>query len=170
MTLPQRDTVRTVRFWRLLAPLLLVAAFLACGNLAHVSATTGATSPTPARYEIADSLAQPFRGQYNLAPGSGGARLISGGLAIDLNELGYLFGIAQFRTYDAQGHQTTVLVGFYNFHLVAHRQMLATIYDATDTVTLGKMAVTQSANGDLIGQLTLGHQVYPVHWHKSHSL
>ena len=170
MALAQRGTFHAVRPWRLLVPILLVAAFVATGNAGRVSATTGATTPTPARYKIADNLAQPFRGQYNLVPARGGARLISGGLAIDLNGLGYLFGISQFRSYDARGHQTTLLVGFYNFHLVAHRQMLATIYDATDTVTLGKMAVTLSANGDLIGQITLGHQVYPVHWHRNHSL
>lgn len=166
----QKNTSHAVRSWRLLAPLLLVAAFLACGNPGHVGATTGATSPTPARYKVADSLAQPFRGQYSLVTTPGGERLISGALAIDVNVLGYLFGISQFRTYDAQGHQTTILVGFYNFHLVAHKQMHATIYNSTDTVSLGTMVVTQSANGDLVGQITLGHQVYRVHWHKNHSL
>jgi hypothetical protein len=170
MALPQWNLFRAVRFWRLLAPMLLVAAFLPWGNLGHAFATTGPDTPTPARYKIADNLAQPFRGQYNLVPAPKGARLISGGLAIDLNVLGYLFGISQFRMYDAQGHQTTLLVGFYNFHLVAHRQMLATIYDSTDSVTLGKMAVTQGAHGDLTGQITLGRAVYPVHWHKNHSL
>ncbi len=153
----------------MLASSLLVAVFLVA-NPGRVGATTGATSPAPARYRVAANLTQPFRGQYSLVPTAGGSRLISGALAIDVNALGYLFGISQFRAYDAQGHRTTILAGFYNFHLVAHKKMLATMYDATGTVSMGSMAVTRSANGDLIGQITLGHQVYPVHWHKNHSL
>jgi hypothetical protein len=32
------------------------------------------------------------------------------------------------------------------------------------------MAVTQRANGHLRGQITVGHQVYSVYWHKKHRL
>lgn len=150
-----------------------LCALLATGCLlllftGQVSATTGATSPTPARYKVALNKAQLFRGQYDLmAPA---AKLISGGMAIDLNEIDYLFGIMQLRSYDAKGHQTTIVGGLYNFHLVSPGHMQATLYNSSDTISLGNMAVTQQANGDLVGQLTLGHQIYTVHWLKKHSL
>jgi len=155
--------------WRTVAALLALAGVFAFGSPGPVSATTGATTPIPARYKVAQNLAQPFRGQYSLMPAAR-SRLISGAMAIDLNALGYLFGVCQFRTYDAQGYQTTVLVGFYNFHLIPQGRMLATIYDPTDTVVLGQMTVKHQANGELIGQLTLGHHGYAVLWHKNHSL
>jgi hypothetical protein len=114
-------------------------------------------------------LAQPFRGQYSLAL-TAPTRIRSGAMAIDLNSLRYLYGTAQFEGYDAQGHRTTWVVALYNFDLVAHGRMLVTLYDTTDTVALGRMALTQKAKGDLVGQITLGPATYAVHWHKNLSL
>lgn len=147
--------------------MLILAIFLLLGAPGRADATTGPSSPTPARYKIALKLAQPFRGQYSLVTGGRGSRLISGSMAIDLNGLDYLFGISQFRSYDAQGHQTTLLLGLYNFHLAARGQLLVTIYDSTDSLTLGHMTVAQKGHGDLVGQITLGRQSYAVHWHKN---
>jgi hypothetical protein len=148
----------------------LVAVLLVFSGPGPVSATTGATTPTPARYKVALNLAQPFRGQYSLQHPASSRRLISGSLAIDLNQIDYLFGITELYSYDSKGSRTTILVGLYNFHLAAHNRMLATVYNSTDTVTLGSMSVTQNANGDLVGQIRLGRQIYAVHWHKNHSL
>jgi len=160
-----------VRAWagrfRYLAAALVLLVFSDSG---HVSATTGATTPTPAHYKVALNLAQPFRGQYSLLHPASSPRLISGSLAIDLNQIDYLFGITELYSYDSQGRRTTILVGLYNFHLAAHGRMLATVYNSTDTVTLGSMSVMQNAGGDLVGQITLGRQIYAVHWRKNHSL
>lgn len=160
-----------VRYPYLFLPIMFILAGVCVfGAPGRAGATTGSSSPTPARYKVASKLAQPFRGQYALVVGGQGSRLISGAMAIDLNDLGYLFGISQFRSYDAQGHATTWLLGLYNFHLAAHGQLLATIYDSTDSVTLGHMAVAPRGHGDLIGQITLGGRNYAVHWHKNVSL
>lgn len=162
---------RSAFYPRLLRAFPLAALFLsvplAFGQPGQARATTGASSPTPARYTIALKLAQPFRGQYTLVTGATSTQLIGGAMAIDLNDLDYLFGISQFRTYDAQGHQTTILLGIYNFHLAAHGQLLATFYDPTDTVALGRLAVTPAGHGDLVGQITLGRKNYAARWHKN---
>jgi hypothetical protein len=165
---PRTSSVRH-RFRVLPAMLILAGVLVLCGP-GRAGATTGASTPTPARYKIALKLAQPFRGQYSLVTGGKHSRLISGAMAVDLNDIDYLFGMSQFRTYDAHGHQTTLLLGLYNFHLVARGQLLATIYDSTDTLTLGHMTVAPKGHADLVGQLTLGRQTYAVHWHKNVSL
>jgi hypothetical protein len=153
-----------------LPALLLLVGLLAIGGQERVWATTGPSTPTPARYKVSLKLAQPFRGQYSLVSASQGARLGSGAMAIDLNSLGYLFGIAQFHGYDAQGHQTTWLAGLYNFHTVDHGQMLIMMYDTSDTVVLGRMSVTRRADGGLTGRIVLGRQSYAIRWRKNLSL
>lgn len=153
-----------------MAATLVVACSCLLGSPGRTLATTGATSPTPARYKLAASVSQALRGQYNLVTSGQSGRLSSGAMALDLNSLGYLFGVCQLRTYDSQGNVTTVLFGLYNFHTVAHSQLQVTFYDMTDTVVLGSMAVTSETHGNLVGQLTLGHQRYAVSWHKNISL
>jgi hypothetical protein len=88
-------------------------------------------------------------------------------MAIDLNALGYLFGIAQFNGY---GQQTTWLAGLYNFHTAGHGQMLISMYDRSDRVVLGLMAVRRVADGGLEGTITLGRRSYAIRWHKNLSL
>jgi hypothetical protein len=134
---------------------------------APVSATTGGPGPTPAQYRVAPGLAQLYPGQYSMQSVAGGARLSRGQMAIDINELGYLQGVAQFAGYDARGFQTTWVAVLYNFHLTGPKTMTIGVYGPVNTVLLGRLYVQRTKQGDLVGTIALPRTRYAIRWHKN---
>jgi hypothetical protein len=161
----------TARILRRLPIIALLLGLLLVVYPSAAFATTGPDTPTPARYKVPLRLAQPYRGQYSMVIAGRGARFTDGAMAIDLNAIDYLYGVVALRGYDSRGYRTSWVTSLYDFHLVAHGRMLVTLYPpGTDAVLLGRMSVTRLANGDLIGQITLGRHSYAIRWHKNLSL
>jgi hypothetical protein len=165
MTMRNRARVLCV-----LAAGVLLAGLLVRTGPGRVAATTGPDTPTPARYRVPFRLAQPYRGEYRLETAARGARLTSGMMAIDLNELGYLYGVIQLRGYDVRGYVTSWVVTLYNFHPIAHGRMIIDVFAAGQTVLLGHLVVRRLGDGDLASQLNLGRKSYTITWRKMLSL
>src|ERR1700687_2611202 len=93
------------------------------------------------------------------------ARLHSGDMSIDFNQLGYLWGLAHFYGYDTHGYQMSWLAYLYDFHLAAHGVMIINIYGQTGFPLLGYLSVTRLPNGDLVGNIAFGRSQYVIRWH-----
>ena len=136
-----------------------------------VSATTGPTyTITPARYRVAHKIAVLYPGQYVMQSAASGARLRSGQMAIEINQLGYLAGVASFSGYDAHGLQTTWVAGLYNFHLTVRHNMTIDLLGPLGSRLLGRLAVQRTQQGDLIGHIFLANGRFAIRWHKNFSL
>ena len=132
-----------------------------------VLATTGPTNYLPlSPYHVPEKLMPLYRGQYILAKAARGARLSGGALAIEINPYGYLYGIGQYYGYDAQGYQTAWTALLYNFHLASHGIMIIDLLGQTGRPLLGRLFVSRTKRGDLVGQIKLASRRYSISWHK----
>ena len=129
-----------------------------------VLATTGNTAAAvvPAHYKVPHKIAILYPGQYDLQSAASGARLSKVQMAFEINSLGYLQGIGSFFGYDAQGHQTSWVATFYNFHLTAPDKMAIEIFDPTGTRVFGKLYLRRTKQGNLIGQIALPKTLYAI--------
>lgn len=162
-----RYSGHTVYALRLVVAIVLLGGLLPLQGIRSASATTGPSVPQPARYHVAANLARPYRGQYNMTMVARAARLRQGSMAIEINELGYLEGVAQFYGYDTHGYQTSWVAHLYDFQLVRHGVMIIALYAPTGAPLLGRLFVTRRPTGDLTGQIELDRQRYTIDWHKA---
>ena len=88
-------------------------------------------------------------------------------MGIEINNEGFLYGVAQFYGYDAQGYKDTWTATLYNFRQTK-QLMTYDLLGPSAKVLLGRLTVTRSTAGDLAGQIQLtgnsGH--YTISWHK----
>jgi hypothetical protein len=164
--------MRRVRYAYVLSLLLVSLLTGGLRGAGRVSATTGVTDfgPVPARFKLAHQVEHLYLGQYTLRSVAPGSRIISGQMAIDVNDLGYLQGIGSFLSYDAQGYRSERVVTFYDFHLVAPHTMMVELFGALGTPLLGTMAVQRTASGDLIGSIALPKTPYAIAFHRNVAL
>ncbi len=138
---------------------------------ATVLATTGPTTvATPAKYRVDRTIAMRYPGQYMMQTVAEKARLAHGQMAIEINSLGYLQGVAQFNSYDAHGQQSTWTAFLYNFHLTAHDVMAIGLYSVFGSGSFGTLYVQRTKQGDLIGRIALPSTPYAIRWRKTLSL
>jgi hypothetical protein len=153
-----------------LCALVAVAGLAGCLPMSSplpVLATTGPTNYLPlSPYHVPEKLMPLYRGQYILARAARGARLSGGALGIEINPYGYLYGIGQFYAYDAQGYQTSWTALLYNFHLTSHGVMIVDLLGQTGRPLLGRLFVSRTKQGGLVGQIKLGSHRYSIRWRK----
>jgi hypothetical protein len=119
-----------------------------------------------AHYRVDRALTQLYCGQYVLTTAARSARLSGGTLQIAVNAAGYLYGVAEFYGYDAQGYQSSLVAALWNFHLTAPSVMSIDLLSLMTWVPLGRLVVHRSSGGDLSGRLALGTHSDAISWHK----
>jgi hypothetical protein len=77
------------------------------------------------------------------------------GIEIDADS-GYLVGIAQFFGYDPNGDQSVWVADLYNFHPTKSGKMIIDLVGPTGVPLFGRLYLTRSKDGNLVGQITLG--------------
>jgi hypothetical protein len=146
------------RFRSVLAGLLLVLGAVGFTVPGRVSATTGPTDflpPTP--YHVPFSTEQLYIGQYVLQSVDPHSRLNGGAFGIEIDaDKGVLVGIAQFFGYDPRGDQSVWVADLYNFHTTKAGHMTIDLVGPTGVPLFGRLYLTRTAKGDLVGQITLG--------------
>jgi len=161
--------MRGVRIWCIVFLVLVVLALAAIRGVGAAWATTGNSdsTPIPAHYQVPRRIAALYPGQYVLTSVASGARLSRGQMAIDLNAIGYLQGVASFYGYDTHGYQTSWVARLYNFRVTGPNRMSAELLDPLGTTVLGKMSWQRARQGDLTGSIALPKIPYGIHFHRN---
>lgn len=164
--------MRSIRSALYLAMIVVgLGSMLICCSPTTAFATTGPTTVvTPAKYRVARAIALRYPGQYVMQTAASKARLVHGQMAITINSLGYLQGVAQFTGYDAHGLESTWIAFLYNFHLTARGVMVIGLYGTFGDRVFGSLYVQRTKQGDLVGQIALPSTRYAIRWHKNTSL
>src|SRR5579862_824302 len=146
------------RFLSLLTSLVLVLGAVGLMAPGQVSATTGPTDfLPPARYHVPFSIQKQNIGQYIVQSVDPHSRLGGGAFGIEIDaDSGALVGLAQFFGYDPNGDQSTWVADLYNFHATAPGHMTIDLLGPTGVPLFGRLYLTRTAKGDLVGKITLG--------------
>lgn len=155
MSLPRRFVVA-----------LLVLVGLAIAP-APVWATTGPTvALPPSRYKVAPRVAALYVGAYELQSVASAARISTCALGIEVDDQGYLLGLAQFYGYNLEGYRGLWINVLYNFHQTAKGVMVFDLLGEGGSPLEGRIFVTRSRQGDLRGQIELPLGSYAISFHK----
>src|SRR5262249_44336152 len=124
---------------------MLTSGLVVLGSLLMVApgrslATTGPTQIlTDSRYHVQSKVMILYVGQYVLKSAATAARIRGGAMGIEISDRGFLYGIAQFYSYDEQGHQSTWVGTLYNFHLTKAKVMIFDISGPSGGELLGRL-------------------------------
>jgi hypothetical protein len=156
---------------RRLLSLVLIAVGLCSVLIASApniaSATTGPTKFLPSsKFKINNKIELLYKGQYVLRSVASAARLSGGAMGIEINDSGFLYGVAQFYGYDQQGHQSTWVGTLYNFHQTAKQVMIVDVLGPTGKPLLARLFLSRAKSGDMTGQIELPYGRFAISWHK----
>ena len=149
------------------AAVLALASLFLINGVPRVSATTGDTYVLPpAKHKVPSQLFPLYHGRYSTTMIAKESRIVYGECFISVNNWHDLYGAATFYGYDSQGYKTTWVNILYEFQLQPHGLMALTLY-GWGTPPLGRMFLTRTNSGDLIGQIQLlDGKRYAISWHK----
>ena len=161
---PTRRPANTLRI-RLFLPLALLLAAL--GSQAGFRPAAAASPDLATQLNLlTPALARPYLGCYQLRRVTRGAPLDSSTMVLSMNVQGHLQGLLEAMGTDARGGRTSWLVDLANFHFSRAGQLTGDVLGQGFTLRLGRLALNRERNGDLAGQLTLGHATYAAWWHR----
>ena len=150
-----RDRARSRSpFSKLIATVVLLGALvLAALGAPAAIATTGPTPLAhPPRFNVTKAEAAPYLGRFTLVPPTSD-QLISGAYVAGYNERHFVEGTLVIYTYDAEGHETTLLGRTYEYHSEGD-QMEIDVISPTNQAILARMKLHPVAGGKLSGTLT----------------
>ena len=146
------------------------SAMLAGTLLATFAATTLATTGPyilrPPKYRVAAKVAFLYPGRYTMRSAIAGAKLKTGHLGIEVNDDGFLDGIAQFEQYDATGTSTWTATLF-DFRSLGKNRMQISVLGPGGKPLLALMRLVRDKSGNLTGQFAQNGHTYAVSWHKT---
>jgi len=133
---------------------------------AKTLATTGPSDfLPPSPYQVPMKLAELYVGRYQLRSVASGARIRTAAMGIEINSRHQLYGVAQFSGYE-QSFQSIWIATLYNFHQTK-KVMTFDILAQTGSPLIGRMYLTRSSAGDLVGQIELAKRRFAISWHKT---
>jgi hypothetical protein len=144
----------------------LIAGVLLATFAASAPATTGPYILRPPKFRVGAAVAKGYPGRYTMRSAVKGAKLRTGHLGIEVNDNGFLDGIAQFEQYDATGESTWTAT-LYDFRVLGKNRMQISILGPGGTPLLALMKLVRSKNGDLAGQFSQNGHSYAISWHKT---
>jgi hypothetical protein len=145
---------------------VIVAGALLATFAAATFATTGPYILRPPKYHGAAAVAKLYPGRSTMRTGIKGAKLKTGNLGIEVNDDGFLDGIAQFEQFDATGTSTWTAVLF-DFRSLGKNRMQISIEGPGGTPLLALMRLVRDKNGNLTGQFAQNGHTYSVSWHRT---
>jgi hypothetical protein len=149
---------------------LLVAAIAVGASALLPSQASGTTGPyilRPPKYRVSPSVAKLYPGRYSMRGGVKGARLRGGNLGIEVNDNGFLDGVAQFEAFDARGVRTVWVATLYDFKNLGHGRMQFNVLGPGGTPLLALMRVVRDKHGNFKGQFVQDGHTYPISWRRT---
>jgi hypothetical protein len=144
----------------------VIAGMLLATFAATTMATTGPYILRPPKYHVSASIAKLYPGIYKMRGSIKGAKLKTGNLGIEVNDDGFLDGIAQFEQYDATGVTSWTAVLF-DFKSLGKNKMQISIEGPGGKPLLALMQVTRDTHGNFNGTFAQNGKTYPVSWHRT---
>jgi hypothetical protein len=144
----------------------LIASALLATFAATAPATTGPYILRAPLFHVRAGVAKLYPGRYTMTRGIKGAKLKAGHLGIEVNDDGFLDGIAQFEQYGATG-QTTWTATLYDFRIQGAHKMQIRVLGPGGKPLLALMNLTRKKNGDLTGRFAQNGHSYAIGWHRT---
>ena len=111
-------------------------------------------------------MAKLYPGRYTMRSAIKGAKLKEGHLGIEVNNDGFLDGIAQFEQYDATG-TTTWTATLYDFRVLGKNRMQISVLGPGGKPLLALMRLVRDKDGNFTGRFAQNGHSYPVSWHRT---
>jgi hypothetical protein len=144
----------------------LIAGALLATFAATALATTGPYILRAPKFRVGAAVAKQYPGRYTMKTAIKGAKLKTGHLGIEVNDNGFLDGIAQFEQYDATGNSTWTAT-LYDFRTLGTNRMQVSVLGPGGKPLLALMKLTRTKNGDLAGTFSQNGKNYSVGWHRT---